>query len=226
MKKLLFILTTLLVFNINLAAQHAFGVRGGAGVSSVAFSPNLETTFTDIMPTYGITYRYRGGDTFVGGIEVDLNYVEAGYKYLTGEDYKNSYERSWQSVELPFLWQPHVTFGKNENGSIFLNAGPYVGYTFSSSDVTYKVDGVVDSVEEYDFDAIKDNVFNYGLMGGLGVGARFGKIEVIAEVRYVYGLSDIIKNPTKYASSSYTESPLSQLNFTVGIYYNFIKKNK
>lgn len=224
MKKLLLIIATLLLFSVDLSAQHALGVRGGAGVSSVTFKPRLESVLTDINPTFGVSYRYRGGDKFVGGIEVDINFVNAGYKYLTGEDYQNSYERSWQAIEVPFLWQPHITFGKKNNGSFFINAGPYVGMTLGSSNITYKENGVFSEEIEYEFDAIKDNVFNFGLMGGVGVGARFGKIDVIAEFRYVYGLSDVIKNPTKYAPSSFTESPLSQMNITVGFYYNLFEK--
>ncbi|MFI3262611.1 MAG: porin family protein [Rikenellaceae bacterium] len=226
MKRLFLILITLFLCSVELSAQHAFGVRGGAGSSTVAFMPLLETRMTDIKSTFGVSYRYRGGDKFVGGIEVDLNYVETGYKYMTGEDYQNSYERSLQQIELPFLWQPHVAFGKKDNVSFFLNAGPYVGMTLGSSNITYKENGVVKEEIDYEFDAIKDNVFNYGIMGGAGVGARFGKIEVIAEFRYVYGLSDVLKNPTKYNASSFTESPLSQMNVTVGVYYNFIKLKK
>lgn len=225
MKKILFILI-LFLSAVEINAQHSFGVRGGGGYSSVNFRPRHEKKMAGMFPNFGVSYRYIGGDKFVGGIQIDLSYVKTGYTTLEAPKSDITSTRTLESFELPFLWHPHIKMGKKKRGVVFLNLGPYIGLTYGSSDIEVKNKGVVTEVIPYKFDSLKDNVFHYGLMGGAGFGGSFGRFEIVAEFRYVYGFSDIVRNPNKYPSSSYYESPMSQMNFSIGFYYNFIKKDK
>ncbi|MDE7356480.1 MAG: PorT family protein [Rikenellaceae bacterium] len=205
---------------------HYIGIRGGAGASKVRFYPRKESKLLLPNMTYGVAYKYLGGDRFFGGVELDVNYVEKGYKYLVKSDSDSSLQRKLTAIELPFMWQPHVWFAQNR-ARFFLNAGPYLSYMLKTSDerLVSKKDGE-QAVYSYDFNSLRDNRLEYGLSAGAGFGATIaGRLEVLFEFRYVVGFSDILKNPNKYPGSITQESPIDQMNVTLGIHYLFIRQS-
>lgn len=208
------------------AQGHYIGVRAGAGAASVRFYPQKETAWMLPNPTFGVVYKYLGGDRFVGGIEVDANYVEKGYKYLLKTDSDTSFHRKVTAIEIPFMWQPHVWMFKNR-ARFFINAGPYLSYILKSGDekMVSKKKGVLE-VYDYKLDKLRDNRFEYGLSMGAGYGVTIARrVEVLAEFRYVLGFSDMVKNPNKYPLSNIQESPMDQMNVTIGVHYLFNRKN-
>lgn len=226
-KRTLYLISVLLLAVVaEVSAQHAVGVRGGGGYSSVKFNPREESSMTGIHPMFGVLYRYRGGDKVLGGIEIDANFVKKGYKKLTDVKSDYSYNRTVSAIEVPFLWQPHVNMFKKRM-SVYLNIGPYLSVITGSSSEKFisKKEGVI-SETPYDFDPIKDNRFEYGLMGGAGFTVAVWKFDVFAEFRYVYGFSDMLKNPNKYPQSKYYESPISQMNVSFGVIYKFLNKKQ
>lgn len=208
-------------------AQHYIGLRGGAGASSVRFKPTEETAMLLPNPTFGIAYKYLGGDKYLGGVEVDVNFVKKGYKKLAGIKSDSSFQRTVSAIEIPFMWQPHIWFMK-ERARFFINAGPYISINLSSSDEKFvsKKNGVL-KVLPYKLDPLRDNKLEYGLSCGAGFGFMIKRrVEVLAEFRYIFGFSDLMKNPNKYAHSLYFESPIDQMNVTIGVYYKFNKPLK
>lgn len=177
-----------------------------------------------INPIVGLSYRYRGGDDYVGAVQIDLNYNEKGYKLLPRLGSDSSYQRSVQMIELPFLWQPYIPLF-NRKAFIFFNVGPYASMILGSSEeqLVSNTNGVLWSVP-YDFNTVKDNRFEYGLLGGGGISVKAGRFEIFTEFRYVYGFGDLIKNSNKYPDSYYKESAMDQLNLTFGLYYNIFRK--
>ncbi len=213
-------------FSASAQGGHYLGVRGGAGASKVRFYPRKESKY--LMPniTYGVAYKYLGGDRFFGGVELDVNYVEKGYKYLVKSGSDSSLQRKLTAIELPFMWQPHVWFAQNR-ARFFLNAGPYLSYMLKTSDerLVSKKNGEK-AVYAYEFNPLRDNRLEYGLSAGAGFGATIaGRLEVLFEFRYVVGFSDILKNPNKYPASITQESPIDQMNVTIGIHYLFRKQS-
>lgn len=207
------------------AQGHYIGVRGGAGGSKVRFYPKQESKLLMPNPTFGVVYKYLGGDRYVGGVEVDINYVEKGYKTLLRVDSDSSLQRKLTAIEIPFMWQPHVWMFRNR-GRLFLNAGPYLSYNIKSSDekLVSKEKGVLKTYE-YKLDNLRDNRLEYGLSLGAGYGVTIaGRFELLAEFRYVFGFSDILKNPNKYPVSNTQESPIDQMNVTIGLHYLFNKQ--
>lgn len=207
------------------AQGHYIGIRGGAGGSKVRFYPKRESKLLMPNPTFGVVYKYLGGDRYVGGIEVNVNYVEKGYKTLLRVDSDSSLQRKLTAIEIPFMWQPHVWMFKNR-GRLFLNAGPYLSYNIKSSNekLVSKEKGVL-KVYYYKLDNLRDNRFEYGLSLGAGYGVTIaGRFELLAEFRYVFGFSDILKNPNKYPASNAQESPIDQMNVTLGLHYLFNKQ--
>lgn len=207
------------------AQGHYIGVRGGAGGSKVRFYPKQESKLLMPNPTFGVVYKYLGGDRYVGGVEVDINYVEKGYKTLLRVDSDSSLQRKLTAIEIPFMWQPHVWMFRNR-GRFFLNAGPYLSYNIKSSDekLVSKEKGVLRTYE-YKLDNLRDNRLEYGLSLGAGYGVTIaGSFELLAEFRYVFGFSDILKNPNKYPASNTQESPIDQMTVTLGLHYLFNKQ--
>ena len=204
------------------AQGHYIGVRAGAGGSRVRFYPKQESKLLMPNPTFGVVYKYLGGDRYLGGVEVDVNYVEKGYKTLLRVDSDSSFQRKLTAVEIPFMWQPHVWMFK-ERARFFVNAGPYLSYNIKSSDerLVSKERGTV-ATYEYKLDNLRDNRLEYGLSLGAGYGVTIaGRLELLAEFRYIFGFSDILKNPNKYLLSNTQESPIDQMNVTLGLHYLF-----
>lgn len=203
-------------------SQHYIGVRGGGGGGNVRFKPNQETEYNMITPLYGISYKYYGGDKFFGGIEIDLSVQQKGYNTLPRPKSDSVYSRTITSIELPFLWQPHINMFK-KRARFFLNAGPYISYNLSSEEkFSTKLDGEIYK-RKYNFNTEKDNKMEYGLTFGAGYGVTIAKrIDVQAEFRYNFGLSNILKTSTKYPTNPY-ESPIDFMSVSIGIYYKFSK---
>lgn len=76
---------------------------------------------------------------------------------------------------------------------------------------------------EYKLDNLVDNRLEYGLSCGAGFGVSIKRFEITAEFRYVLGFSDIFKNPNKNPNSSFYESPIDQMNVTIGLFYRINK---
>ena len=225
MSKRVFIFTlfaVMLLCTPVLWAQHYIGVRGGAGGGGVRFKPHVEKSFLWGSPVGGVAYKYYGGDRFVGGVEVDVNLVKKGYRTYPRVDSDSTYLRTLTAIELPFMWQPHVTFFKNK-ARFFINAGPYISYNISSREkLTSKKRGLMYD-REYKLDNLVDNRLEYGLSCGAGFGVSIKRFEITAEFRYVLGFSDIFKNPNKNPNSSFYESPIDQMNVTIGLFYRINK---
>lgn len=225
MSKRVFIFTlfaVMLLCTPVLRAQHYIGVRGGAGGGGVRFKPHVEKSFLWGSPVGGVAYKYYGGDRFVGGVEVDVNLVKKGYRTYPRVDSDSTYQRTLTAIELPFMWQPHVTFFKNK-ARFFINAGPYISYNISSREkLTSKKRGLMYD-REYKLDNLVDNRLEYGLSCGAGFGVSIKRFEITAEFRYVLGFSDIFKNPNKNPNSSFYESPIDQMNVTIGLFYRINK---
>ena len=225
MSKRVFIFTlfaVMLLCTPVLWAQHYIGVRGGAGGGGVRFKPHVEKSFLWGSPVGGVAYKYYGGDRFVGGVEVDVNLVKKGYRTYPRVDSDSTYQRTLTAIELPFMWQPHVTFFKNK-ARFFINAGPYISYNISSREkLTSKKRGLMYD-REYKLDNLVDNRLEYGLSCGTGFGVSIKRFEITAEFRYVLGFSDIFKNPNKNPNSSFYESPIDQMNVTIGLFYRINK---
>ncbi len=226
MSKKIFLLCIVFVVAFSSAAysQHSVGVRGGMVAGSVRFSPAEETAFHIAKPQFGVSYKYLGGDKYLGGIMADLNYTEKAFVVFPRAKSDSSYVRSIRTIELPILWQPHVYMFKNRC-RLFLNLGPYVSYHVGSEwEFISQENGVLES-GEYDYNTMRDNNLEYGVMGGVGFSVYIAKkIEVFAEGRYAFGFSDILKNKGIYNKNP-AESPMQTISVSFGVYYNFGKKS-
>lgn len=217
--RVVYLVAALLLLSMaELSAQHYIGIKGGMGGGTIRMNPTEEQNTMWGLPTFSVAYKYLGGDPFFGGIEIDLNYSQKGYITLPRLDSDTSYQRTVNSIEIPFMWHPHVNMAHNKM-RVFLNAGPYVAYNLSSYEKTVSQERGVLEEGEYEWDALRDNRLEYGLMFGGGFNVKItSALDLQAEFRYTMGFSDLLKNTTKYSDNPY-ESPLTVMSVLIGINY-------
>lgn len=211
-----------LVSTLSLSAQHYLGVRGGYGGGSVRFDPPRETGILLGYPSAGISWKYYSPVKIVGAIELDLQYVQKGYKQFTRVGGDTSYQRTIQAIEMPFMWQPHV-YMFNRKVRAFLNLGVYLSHIIGSDTSTVsKMNGVLYGKGKYLMRSVRDNSWEYGLCGGAGISVLIHRFEVLVEARYSFGYSDLLKNGTKYPGNP-QRSPMDMINVSFGLYYRLGK---
>ena len=152
-----------------LHAQHYIGVRGGWGGGSARFTPARETKLEWGLYSGGLSYKFYTAQKYVGGIQVDLQYMGRGFAYDLQSKSDSSYHRTINSFELPFMWQPHI-YVFQRHGRIFLNLGVYLSY-MGGSEYYYKSKkaGIYEE-GPYQKQVTRDTRWGYGLCGGAGIG--------------------------------------------------------
>ncbi|MFR9558326.1 MAG: outer membrane beta-barrel protein [Rikenellaceae bacterium] len=219
------------------AAQHTLGVSFGAGTGSFRPYPDQETRTISGLFTGGASWRYYTDQRYVGAIGIDVEFMERAYSYapyasytLEGEEHAY-YTRYWNSIMVPFVWQPHVYMFHN-HVRVFLDLGVTFSYNMASTyeNEAYRDLGWDEWEGDYEYKTARDNRFCYGLMGGAGINYIIGRYEIMARARYYFGYSDILKNRNKYYNNSNdgaenpfyytpTRSPVDNMMISVGLNY-------
>ena len=220
------------------AAQHYIGVKGGYGGANARFYPKYETSMIWNKYNGGVMWKYYSAQQVVGGVSAELEYQTRGYRLYEGGIVSDttsytSKTRLVHSITMPLIWQPHLYLA-NRHLRVFLNAGFTVSYNLGVGNTLTVFDHNVDSAgnvttssvtTDYKMNTARDNRWNYGLCGGLGFGVLFGRCEIFAEARYYYGMSDILRNKTKYTFNEQgtIRSELDNLFVTVGVFFRLGK---
>lgn len=177
--------------------------------------------------TVGIPVQYDFRDWF--GLRADMVFVQKGQKmhrtsYYSGiyTDTRNNY------LQLPVM--ASFSFG-GERLRGFLNAGGYVGGWLSSrrEGVTWRFfsdtgddDGIITSENRYEFDekvpfdSRRDNRFEAGLVGGVGISYRVApRVALQAEGRCYYALTDMQKDYMKFRVPRYNTTFVVQVGCSI-----------
>lgn len=173
----------------------------------------------------GVAWKHYTVEPFVGGIELDAMWMQQGWREydmvtVEGSDQRQKvgyYQRTVNSVMVPFMWQPHVYMFR-QRVRVFLNAGVTLSYVLDSEEK--RVDLLTGAQEwgEYEMLLTRDNRVGYGLCGGGGLSWSAGRMELFAEARYYIGYSDILKNRNKYETNP-LRSPLDGLQVQAGLFF-------
>lgn len=192
--------------------QTMVGVRGAWGLSGAYIAPtqyqkpvygNFEAGF--IVKHFNLKYV---------GFQGELNIVERGYRKPINE--WAFYKRANTYLELPIFLQGKVQYRASY---LIINAGCYAAYLIDSKEGD-NLSGAYNMVD-YDFSILRDNRFDYGLLGGLGLGYDIKNITLQVEVRVLYGLGDIYKHSY---NGNPTQSPFFSQSISLGILYNLSHK--
>lgn len=223
------------------AAQHTLGVVAGYGSANARFYPKQETRSTWGMYSGGLSWRYYSSQFIVGGIGVDLEFVQQGFSYCPyASMYEDEseyvyYDRKVNSVILPIVWQPHI-YAFNRHLRIYMEAAATFWYNISSTYENHIAEesGATDWKGDYEFKTARDNRLGYGLAGGGGAAVLIRQFEINFRVRYYFGLSDLVRNRTKYAGNTIDGSenpfwatplraPTDMFTISIGLSYRFNK---
>jgi hypothetical protein len=166
------------------------GIRGGYNLASAegldadlgagAKLTNLAGYMGGIVINIGVSKAFS--------IQPEILYSQQGVQ----ADFSDGYGKLKQTlVNVPLLLK--VAFGSPKI-KFFINAGPYIGYKLSQSSEISALGEVtktdVEFVKEYDSDGIKDNLFDFGGIGGAGLQFGLGRALLTLEGRYQYGMAD------------------------------------
>ena len=198
------------------AAQHYLGAHGGWGAATARLYPKQEMKMVWGRWSAGVSWLHYGRTKYAGAIGAELLFIQRGYSYELYQATDTVFKRTLNSVMLPLMWHPHVNLFKNRL-QIFINAGVTISYNFDSyTEERSGKDGLLRG-GRYDMKLVRDNRWNYGLVGGFGIMARFEKWDVFFEGRYYIGDAEILKNRNKYKANP-LRSPLDNLSFSLGFY--------
>lgn len=166
------------------------GIRGGYNLSS----------FDGLEAEIGAGADIKNLPGYMGGLVINLGlskalsiqpevlYSQQGVQIGEGDDFIKG---KVNVVNVPLLIK--VAFGSPKI-KFFINAGPYIGYKLSQSS-ELSIGGTVtkeseEFVTEYDSDGLKDNLFDFGAIGGAGFQFNLGGPLLVLEGRYQYGMAD------------------------------------
>ncbi len=227
------IIAAVMLLSLPVSAQHYIGVKGGYGGMSGRFYPKYETSTVWNKYTGGVIWKYYSPQQVVGGVSAELEYQMRGYRLYEGSIVSDttsyiSKTRTVNSITMPLIWQPHLYLAKRHL-RVFLNAGVTLSYNLGIGDTFTVFDHKVDNAgnvttstvtTDYTMNRARDNRWNYGLCFGGGFGVLFGRWEVFAEARYYYGMSDILRNKTKYTFNEQgtIRSELDNVFFNFGFF--------
>jgi len=178
---------TLVIF-LNLPALLGFsqtyvGARSGYNMSIINFKPWQDTKMVYRMGgDYGITVKHFDNDYV--GFQAELNYVERGYRQPYGEweifMHLNHY------IELPMFLQGRFMY---KGYFVHLNAGCYGAYLLWAEE-GLNTTGEFD-LKPYKINILYDERFDFGLVGGFGLGKEFKWGTLQADARLFYGFADL-----------------------------------
>ena len=175
----------------------------------IGISAGYAYNMLSIPDAYDYDRHYSAGDGFYVAIPVKYNFNDwfalSGELAAVSKNY-SSYRSMqmmaypWEKVENYYLSVPvYAQFsfgGKKLRG--FVNAGIYAGawlYSHRQGESLGPFDSVLYPYDEaVPFDSRRDNRFDAGLLAGLGLKYRAAScVEIFAEGRYMYALTDMQK---------------------------------
>lgn len=203
---------------VGLGQQHwALGVTGG-------WASN--THVTDLSQTYFSDMRYSGIDGLSAGLSaryyflkwvaarVDVAWVQKNYQMVRSTMYGPQKISLFTETTNNYLQLPVMAVlsaGSTVRPYVF--GGAYVGYWLSSRRAgqthslaasLYDDDAANEFDERVELDARRDNRFDAGWVWGGGLSLLIAKkVEVGAEARWYYGLTDIQKQYMDHLSPRY-----------------------
>ncbi|MBD5356032.1 MAG: PorT family protein [Bacteroides sp.] len=196
----------------------SLGVKGGADISKVFFSPAVEQQLINPGIAVGVMVRYIEEDHF--GLIAELNFVQRGWKE-NFEKAPYNYKRTLNYMELPVL--AHIYFGRR--GRFFFNAGPQVALFLGESTKANFDPKEMATLPDFPYRNRMNSQmlmkvtqkFDYGISAGLGAEFNINRKNSIAfEARFYYGLGNIF--PSK-RTDTYSASNQMSISATFGYWF-------
>ena len=194
--------------------QHLIGIKYGYSINGIAFNQQIRTKSIENPINFGIYYTYLHSlweSMPYFGFQTGLEYTSFGSKVLFGDEDspdQTEIEYYYNSYVLPITVQFRTDIKMMR---LMVNAGSYA-YNICSEYNGKEVPATT-------------NLYGCGLTAGGGVAVKLHPIELHLECTYRYSLSNFF-NPKIYSETYWTYAHSTQLQFSVGLFYNFTRKKK
>ena len=171
-------------------ATFDFGLRGGVSMAKITWADEEESDPSGnlLQPMFGIFLAVNFNKFFT--FQPEIYYLTNGGKW---EETFEGYDYEWidklPSIHIPLLAKFHLMPDNSLKPILF--AGPALDFILSAKEWFYE-DGTLIYEDEFT-DYIKKT--NFSLVFGGGIEAALDKITLILDVRYVIGLTNLIKVP-------------------------------
>ena len=215
MKKTYFLLVLTILTHSIVLGQISIGLQGGATLSKMDFTNNLNYKYTPIGHVQGFTggfvFQFLGDKH--AGVQIETNFTQRGWiisDTTAGNDIDTLNAMNY--FEMPML--SHINIGKGKFRGLF-NLGPYIGYALSRQVTIKNGDTGQEQSWKYTFDSDKDGRVDFGLVLGVGFEYRFSFGKIAAEARYIFGFGDIDKQKVSQSEVSQFRVANILLRFTV-----------
>lgn len=172
------------------------GVAGGMNINSMEFQPSIRQKFLNGY-SGGLNIRYTSEKYFsmICATQIEVNFSQRGWEEDFDDGTSNSYIKVLDYIEIPLF--AHLSWGREERGfQFFLNLGPQFGFFLNERDYykgNWKVEERPISLQPI-YGKKVENVFDYGIVGGLGLEWKTRAGNFFIEGRYYYALADIFGN--------------------------------
>ena len=218
MKKLLTILTLMLP---SLAfGQWRVGVNGGADYNHFIIDKHYQTDYV-FEDRWGLTLGVMGQYDINSwlGIRAELDWTQKNYRHTREVKQSMCYDYTNNYLQLPVM----ATFsfgGQKLRG--FCNAGCYLGHWLNSGRKGFDTSSfdrrVYDISEDIELNSTRDQRFDFGFLGGLGLEYRFHRHWAAqVEMRYYYSCVSTQKDYQLMSDPRYN----STLALQAGVWYCF-----
>lgn len=196
-------------------AQWKIGIEGGVVRNTLLVSKcyDYDRHYTGATNgIIGVPVRYDFLDWF--GLQAEVSYLAKNYSIYRSDIYEGNYYNYTNSyINIPIY--ARFSFGGSKVRG-YLLAGGFLGawldsYVEGNQMRYFQTDGLSYSDYHFDekvpFDSRRDNRFDAGLSGAIGVEYQFAKrFSVFVEGRYLYSLTDLqkeymLKQPSKHNST-------------------------
>lgn len=201
-------------------AQWRVGVNGGATYNHSTISKHYMTDYQwkdRWGVTLGVMGQYDVNDWL--GVRAELDWTQKNYR-LTRQIFSDlDYKYVNNYLQLPVM--ASFSFGGKQLRG-FCNAGVYGGYWLTSgregTDFNNSSEKVYEFSEDIKFNSERDQRFDFGFVGGIGVEYRFcQRWAAQVEMRYYYSTVSTQKDYMRLSDPRYN----STLGVQAGLWYSF-----
>lgn len=217
---------------VNINDYHMIGINYGGTFSTVFFNPTKMGSDFKFNPNYfSVMFtHYEKMFNYIPyfGITAGVSLSHSGVRFENGDDgyplgfVDGATDMSIRTIEVPVMMQMHFDTAPTK---ILANLGGYGGYRLSvERDGIYMDKEYADKFRDYEYR------FDYGIMGGVGLGFMFDPIEIHLNVLGRWSLSNLyepdyyneIFHP--YNTYYYRYANPIDVSVTLGVYLQLTKR--
>jgi hypothetical protein len=188
MKKIVLLLALIATIGFSAQAQTMLIPKGGAVFSNLKTNESGVSGRTGFVGGLGFGIPVTADNFFM--IQPEILYIQKGANFSTTGTTTRIGNTSVNYLEVPVLAK--INFG-GESFRAYVNGGPSIAYALFGR--TNQNGAVVNVTFGDDADVTFNNRIDFGLQFGGGIGFKAGPGDILLDLRYGMGLSNLLNQP-------------------------------